>query len=371
MFDPLQSAYRDKHSTETALIKVQNDILSALDAGSSAILLMLDLSAAFDTIDHDILLSRLCNVYGITGNALDWFRSYLTCRIQRVVIENAVSGDQELGFVVPQGSVLGPKIYRMYTKPVSDIIQRHGLSYHSYADDTQLYMTMDHSNNNWRDGLARIQLCVSEIREWVNQNMLKLNDDKTELIVFTSKYKQDLYNDLSITIGDTVVDCSSQVKDIGVIFDRVLSLRQHVSCTSKTCRFHLRNISRIRKYIPQGTSVVLVKSLVMSKLDYSNRLLYGLPKSTVSGLHDLAPGYLCELVVPYVPRRVPRSAELNLLTVPPGKPGKYGSRSFARASANLWNSLRGERAAWLKNSPTLESFKRNLKTFLFWERFSS
>ena len=403
MFDPLQSAYRNKHSTETAWIKVQNDILSALDAGSSAVLLMLDLSAAFDTIDHDILLSRLCNVYGITGNALDLFRSYLTGRIQRVVIENAVSGDQELGFGVPQGSVLGPKIYCMYTKPVSDIIQRYGLSHHSYADDTQLYMTMDHSNNNWRDGLARIQLCVSEIREWMNQNMLKLNDDKTELIVFTSKYKQDLYNDLSITIGDTVVDCSSQVKDLGVIFDRVLSLRQHVSYTSKTCRFHLRNISRIRKYIPQDTSVVLVKSLVMSRLDYSNGLFYGLPKCTVSGLqavqnsaarivtqerlrdnyeyklllytykalHDLAPGYLCELVVPYVPRRVLRSAELNLLTVPPGKPGKYGSRSFARASANLWNSLRGERAAWLKNSPTLESFKRNLKTFLFWERFSS
>ena len=90
LFDPLQSAYRDKHSTETALIKVQND------AGSSAILLMLDLSAAFDTIDHDILLSRLCNVYGITGDALDWFRSYLTGRIQRVVIEDSVSVDQEL-----------------------------------------------------------------------------------------------------------------------------------------------------------------------------------------------------------------------------------------------------------------------------------
>ena len=71
----------------------------------------------------------------------------------------------------------------MYTKPVSDIIQRHGLSHHSYADDTQMYMTMDHSNTDWRDGLARIELCVSEIREWMNQNMMKLNDDKTELIV--------------------------------------------------------------------------------------------------------------------------------------------------------------------------------------------
>ena len=148
LFDPLQSAYRDKHSTETALIKVQNDILSALDAGSSVILLMLDLSAAFDTIDHDILLSRLCNVYGITGDALDWFRSYLSGKIQRVVIEDSVSVDQELAFGVPQGSVLVTRIYCMYTKPVSDIIQRHGLSHHSYADDTQLYMTMDHSNND-------------------------------------------------------------------------------------------------------------------------------------------------------------------------------------------------------------------------------
>ena len=88
-------------------------------------------------------------------------------------------------------------------------------------------------------------------------------------------------------------------------------------------------------------------------------------------LHDLAPGYLCELVVPYTLRRVLRSAESNLLTVPPGKPGKYGSRSFVMAFANLWNSLRGERAACLKDSPTVESFKRNLKTYLFCERFLS
>ena len=282
-------------------------------------------------------------------------------------------------------------------------------------------MTMDHSNNDWRDGLAHIELCVSEIREWMNQNMLKLNDDNTELIVFTSKYKQDLYNDLSITIGGTVVDCSSQVRELGVIFDRVLSLRKHVSYTSKTCRFHIRNISRIRKYIPQDISIVLIQSLVMLRLDYSNGLLYELPKCTVSGLqavqnsatrivtqkrlrdhdsmaralmkihwlpvdkrieykmllytykelHGLAPGYLCKLVVPYEPRRVLRSAESNVLTVPPGKPGKHGSRSIVRASANLWNSLRRERAAWLKNSPTVESFKINLKTYLFCERFLS
>ena len=257
----------------------------------------------------------------------------------------------------------------------------------------------------------RIELCVSEIREWMNQNMLKINDDKTELIVFTSKYKQDLNNDLSITIGGTVVDCSSQVSDLGVIFDRVLSLRQHVSYTSKTCRYYLRNISRIRKYISKDIRVVLIKLLVLSRLYYSNGLLYGLPKCTVSvlqavqnsaagivtqerlrdhdsmsralmelhwlpvdkrieyklllyaykALHGLAPGYLCKLVVPYEPRRILRSAEYNLLTVPPGKSGKYGSTRFVRTSANLWYSLRGESAAWLNNSPTVESFKINLK----------
>ena len=161
---------------------------------------------SFDTIDHDILLSRLCKVYGITDDALDWVRSYLTGRIHRVVNEDSVSVDQELEFGVPQGSVLGPRIYCMYTKPVGVIIQRHGLSHQSKADDTQLYMTMDHSNNNWRDGLTHIILCVSEIKEWMNHTMLKLNDDKTHLIMFTSKYKHDLYNNLSITIGDTVVD---------------------------------------------------------------------------------------------------------------------------------------------------------------------
>ena len=106
-------------------------------------------------------------------------------------------------------------------------------------------------------------------------------------------------------------------------------------------------------------------------LPVDKRIAYKLLLYTYKALHGLAPGYLCELVVPYAPRRVLRSAESNLLTVPPGKPGKYGSRSFVRVSVNLWNSLMGERAAWLKSSPTVESFKRNLKTYHFCERLLS
>ena len=132
--------------------------------------------------------------YGITGNALDWFRSYLTGRIQRVVIEESALVDQELDFGVPQSSVLGPRIYCMYTTPVSDIIQRHGLSHHSDADDTQLYMTMDHFNNDWRDGLACIELCVSEIREWMNQNFNMNKHRKDHYHMFTFNYTSPFYN---------------------------------------------------------------------------------------------------------------------------------------------------------------------------------
>ena len=121
--------------------------MTALDLGSGAVLLMLDLSAAFDTIDHGILLSRLNSLYGISGDALDWFKSYLSSRVQRVIICDTVSECKDLNFRVPQGSVLGPKIYCMSTMSISDIIAGHGLSHHCYADGTQLYIAIEHSAN--------------------------------------------------------------------------------------------------------------------------------------------------------------------------------------------------------------------------------
>ena len=121
LYFSVQSAYRERHSTETALLKVQIYILTALDSGSWAVLLMLDLSAAFDTIKHGILLSRLKSFYSISGDALDWFKSYLSNRVQRVIIGDTVLECKDLNFGVPQGSVLGPKTYCMYTKPISDM----------------------------------------------------------------------------------------------------------------------------------------------------------------------------------------------------------------------------------------------------------
>ena len=417
LYSSVQSAYRERHSTETALLKVQSDILTALDSGSGAVLLMLDLSAAFDTIDHGILLSRLNSLYGISGDALDWFKSYLSNRVQRVIIGDTVSECKGLNFGVPQGSVLGPKIYCMYTKPISDIIAGHGLSHHCYADDTQLYIAIEHSANLHSE-LLRMERCVADIRNWMRHNMLKLNDDKTELIVFASRYNQHLYSDASMMIGNTTVVCEPQVKNLGVIFDQVMSMRQHVNYTSRTARFHLRNISRIRRYIPEESCKLVVQSLVTSRLDYSNGLLYGIPKSAVSilqsvqnsaarivtktaprehitpvlrelhwlpvdrrieykillyaykALNGLAPEYLCNMVELYAPDRVLRSASQNLLVVPRGKHCQYGMRTFAMAAATLWNSLNvRDRSNRIRGSPSLESFKSNLKTLLFKEHF--
>ena len=132
-----------------------------------------------------------------------------------------------------------------------------------------------------------MERCVTDIRNWMRHNMLKLNDDKTELIVFASRYNQHLYSYVSMMIGNTTVVCEPQVKNLGVIFDQVMSMRQHVNYTSRTARFHFRNISRIRRYIPEESCKLVVQSLVTSRLDYSNGLLYGIPKSAVSILQSV------------------------------------------------------------------------------------
>ena len=131
-----QSAYRMGHSTETALTRIHTDILLAIDDNSCVILVLLDVSAAFDTVDHDILLGRLEHHFGITGKALSWLMSYLTDRTQFVKVAIEHSTSRKLLCGVPQGSVLGPILYSMCTAPFADIMRQHGLNFHFYPDDT-------------------------------------------------------------------------------------------------------------------------------------------------------------------------------------------------------------------------------------------
>ena len=151
-----QSAYKRFHSTETALLRVQNDILCEIDNQKCVVLLLLDMSAAFDTVDHELLLGRMEKRYGVKGNALKWFRSQLQDRKQFVMIDVTKSKMKELRYGVPQGSVLGPILYSLYTSPFGDIIKRHGLSYHLYADDTQLYLSFKPTHAEQPGSIAKI-----------------------------------------------------------------------------------------------------------------------------------------------------------------------------------------------------------------------
>ena len=126
LYEIFQSAYRQLHSTETALLRVHNDLLQAVDTHGGAILVLLDLSAAFDTIDHDKLLHLLESSFGIGGTVLSWFNSYLKDRTQTVQIGSALSKDQNLSFGVPQGSVLGPILFTIYTTRLGHLIRKHG-----------------------------------------------------------------------------------------------------------------------------------------------------------------------------------------------------------------------------------------------------
>ena len=137
LFESFQSAYRSNHSTETALLRVVNDIQRSIDDHKEVILVLLDLSSAFDTLDHTILLGRLRDYYGISGTVLRWLESYLSGRSQTVVINMASSDARQLVYGVPQGSVLGPLLFALYFAPLADVIHAHGLNGMLYADDTQ------------------------------------------------------------------------------------------------------------------------------------------------------------------------------------------------------------------------------------------
>ncbi|PIK41221.1 reverse transcriptase-like protein [Apostichopus japonicus] len=264
LHDTYQSAYRQHHSTESALLKVHNDIAVSLDSKFNVALILLDLSAAFDVIDHQILFQRLEKTFGVTLNALSWFKSYMTGRKQWVKIGQTSSTAVQLSSGVPQGSVLGPIIYCMFTKPLCEIIKRHQVNYHCYADDTQLYLQFD-PKMPWTEIQEKLQECVNNVGMWLRRNKLMLNDVKTELIIFSPKTQ--LKDDVTphITVGTNTIYPASIVKNLGVYFDSHLTMETQVNHIIKSCYFHIRNIGRIRDFITTDACKILVQSLVTSR----------------------------------------------------------------------------------------------------------
>ena len=161
----LQSSYKKGHSVETALLKVQSDIMLTTDVGLVVVQVLLDLSAAFDTIDHSILLHRLKYRFGVSGPALEWFASYLSERYQYIRIGKVTSSKRQISSGVPQGSVLGPLLFIMYISPLGDVIRKHGINFHMYADDVQLYISFRPCDQ--MKALHELQHCLDEVDSWL------------------------------------------------------------------------------------------------------------------------------------------------------------------------------------------------------------
>lgn len=407
LFAPMQSAYRRHHSTETALLRVQNDLLRAVDRHDEAVLILLDFSAAFDTIDHDILLHRLCQRYGITQTALKWFSTYLRGRTQCIDVGGVLSDEHLLEEGVPQGSVLGPVIFTMYTAPLGDIIASHGLNYMIYADDTQLYMILDRSKRS--DDLSRLEKCVTDVKTWAVTNKLMLNDSKTEVVHMSSRFVETPPLP-PLTIGDSIIDASESARNLGVIFDCRLDMKQHLKSVTSSASFAIYKIGQIRKYLDPTTTERLVHAFVSSRLDCCNSLLFGLPNCEIAKLQriqnsaarlvsrskyrdhitpvleelhwlpieyrieykillltykalcGLAPTYIKDLVCLYRPSRSLRSSSKNLLRPPSkGNTMYYSDRAFCSAAPSLWNNLPDH----VRLASSVNQFKSSLKTHLF------
>ena len=167
-------------------MRVVNDLLQASDRGCVSILSLLDLSAAFDTTDHNILITRLRGTFGCSGTVLEWFISYLSCRTQSVFVGHE-STPSVLKCGVPQGSVLGPLLFTLYTHPLSTVICQSGISYHFFADDSQLHNSSVPSD--FPVLACCLKDCIEDVAEWMADSKLKMNDDETELMAIGTRSK--------------------------------------------------------------------------------------------------------------------------------------------------------------------------------------
>ena len=265
-------------------------------------------------------------------------------------------------------------------------------------------------------GFARckVEACVHEIDKWMMSNKLKLNTDKTEVLLLSAAHRPRPPFDSLRCCGHDISP-KSTVRNIGVIFDEKMSLENHITSMCKSCFFHIKNIWKIRKFISFDACETLVHAFISSRLDFCNSLLYGMPKYliqklqrvqnaaarlvsgcrkhdhitpvlyrlhwlpveqrieykilllTFKALNDCAPSYLSELVKPYVPPRSLRSKSFNLLTRSSFRLKSYGKRAFSNAAPELWNSIPSD----IRNCLDISCFKRELKTFLFKKAYSS
>ena len=406
VFPDNQSAYRRLYSTETALCSVVNDLLVMMDEGKCGILLLLDLSAAFDTVVHSLLLRDL-EAIGIVDDALEYLKSYLTNRTYCVQVGESFSDKKVLTRGVPQGSVLGPILFCIYTIELMHLLEGHGVRFQLFADDTQFYITLE----NIEDSERKINEVMTDVRRWMNSKQLKLNESKTECLVVGKKSDLRRLDIDSFKVLEHEFDVTKPIKNLGVMLNCNLSMIEQINQVTRIAGHHLRNIAFLKKYLDEKTIKMLIHNYVISRLDYCNVLYYGLPNCalkriqnvfnraarlikglsprdritpTLIGLHWLPvkarivfkicllvyqalmsgkPEYMRNMLRDFRPFTVMglRHSDDPFRLDEPRSATNRGSRAFERSAPRLFNSLPME----VKQSPDTRTFKRKLKTYLF------
>ena len=235
---------------------------------------MLDLSVAFDTVDHDILLKRLDSRFYICGTARDWFRSYLTNSTQFALIDGWEKTQYcELKCGMPEGSC-------PWTHPVATLNSTKFISSLTILN----YLSLFHQTTTWSI-IAKIQDCLSDLDEWMFLNKLKVNKDKTVVLYFYSKHCP-IKSLPPLRFGNDTINPFDSARNIGAIFDRTMSMLSHVNLVCKSALYHLRYIFLIRKFLSSKTTEILVHALVSPKLDCCNSLLYNVPKYVLKKLQS-------------------------------------------------------------------------------------
>ncbi|KAF7249628.1 putative RNA-directed DNA polymerase from transposon BS [Varanus komodoensis] len=320
--------------------------------------LRLSYKAAFDTIDHGILLNRLAGL-GVGGTAWRWFRSYLNGRFQKVVLGDYGSAPWQLCHGVPQGSILSPLLFNVYMKLLGEVIRGCGLRSHQYTDDTQLYLSF---STNPGEAVAVLNRCLAEVMGWMRANKLKLNPDKTEvLLVGGSGFGE---GELNLVLNGVALPLRDRVRSLGVLLGPELSLDAQVTAVARSAFLQLWLIHQLRPFLENDCLATVTHALVTSRLDFCNALYMGLPLKmvqilqlvqnraarlltgtgrcshitpilrqlhwlpievrtqfkmlvmTYKALNGLGPGYLKERLHPYMPSRPLRSATDALLQEP-------------------------------------------------------
>ena len=405
-----QSAYKKFHSTETLLTKVQSDILMQMDKGKLVMVVLLDLSAAFDTIDHNILLTRLQNRYGVGGKALEWFQSYLCDRTQSVIINDTVSEKQKLHCGVPQGSKLGPILFNCYIAPLNDIISKHLIDFEKYADDNQLIMAFcPDSVGSQMAARQKMISCINDVRTFLDDNKLSNNGEKTEFLIAGTKQQLKKLVFDTIEVGDVKITKMANVRDLGIKLDEHMSMVPQVNQICRTGYYHLKNFASFRRALSKKDTETIIHAFVTSILDNGNSLLYGISKKylnklqvlqnsaarvvenlqkydhitetrkklhwlpveariifkilkfTWQCLNNMAPIYLTNLIKETDNGRNLRNNKSTRLKVPRINRITLGGRAFEYAAPMLWNTLPDN----VKHANTIENFKSRLKTHLF------